>query len=216
MEKSRSSKVIAVVALVVAVFGLTLGFAAFSNTLIISSSATVKPSQDAFNVEFSSSATAVEALAVSGVPTTGATADAATIQGQKITGLNANFTAPGQSVTYTFYIHNTGEYEAFLKTISFENVEGQSSPKVCVADDPQTTTASLVSAACEDISVALTVDSISATGSMTEISENNSIAAKTGVKTVVVTITYAENGDRADGNFSVAFGDIHLGYSSAN
>ena len=50
MEKSRTSKIIAVVALVVAVLGLSLGFAAFSNTLTISSSATVSPDSGDFDI----------------------------------------------------------------------------------------------------------------------------------------------------------------------
>ena len=39
MERDRSGKVIAIVALLVGVVGLTIGFAAFSNTLTIQSSA---------------------------------------------------------------------------------------------------------------------------------------------------------------------------------
>ncbi len=53
MEKQRQTKVITIVALVVAVFGISLGFAAFSNILTISSSATVKPDALSFSVRFS-------------------------------------------------------------------------------------------------------------------------------------------------------------------
>jgi hypothetical protein len=49
----RNSKVIAIVALCIGVVGLSLGFAAFSNTLTISSSATVAPDASTFNVDFS-------------------------------------------------------------------------------------------------------------------------------------------------------------------
>ena len=48
LEKNRGSRVIAIIALIVAVLGLTIGFAAFSSTLNISSSANVKPNAETF------------------------------------------------------------------------------------------------------------------------------------------------------------------------
>ena len=51
MEKDRSTKIIAIAALLIGIVGLSLGFAAFSNTLTISSSAEVTPDQSAFNVD---------------------------------------------------------------------------------------------------------------------------------------------------------------------
>ena len=46
MERDRSAKIIAIVALCVAVVGLSIGFAAFSNNLTIKSNATVSPNQN--------------------------------------------------------------------------------------------------------------------------------------------------------------------------
>lgn len=51
MEKDRQVKVLSIIALLVAVVGMSLGFAAFSVTLNISSSATVKPSSDNFKLQ---------------------------------------------------------------------------------------------------------------------------------------------------------------------
>ena len=48
--KNQKQKLIAIVALCVSVLGLTLGFAAFSNTLTISSSATVTPESSDFKL----------------------------------------------------------------------------------------------------------------------------------------------------------------------
>ena len=56
----KGYKIIAIVALVIGVVGVTLGYAAFSSTLQINSSAEVTPSGDKFNVDFSSSNSAVE------------------------------------------------------------------------------------------------------------------------------------------------------------
>lgn len=215
MEKRRYSKIIAVVALVLAVVGLTLGFAAFSNTLTISSSAAVNPSAETFKVQFSSSESALETNGVTGVATGGATAGTATVTGTTVSNLTAGFTAPGQTVSYTFYTHNTGEYEAFLNSITFANVTDQNAAKICAAVDTTKTTASLVSAACEDISVSVTAGATTADGSLADIS-GHSLVAKTGKETVTVTITYAANGDRADGDFNVSFGDVSLVYDTAD
>ena len=202
MERNRSSKIIAVVALVVAVFGLTLGFAAFSNTLTISSSAYVSPSSENFKIGFSKSASsATETGTLAGSPTGAASAGSATLAGTTVSGLKANLTAPGESVSYTFYVHNTGEYDAFLNSITFENVAGGSAPKTCTA--------------CEDISVSVKVGNDAAVaGSVATVTGHSLL--KTKNETVVVTISYASDGDRADGEFNVAFGDLKLVYGTVD
>lgn len=213
MEKNRSSKIIAVFALVIAVLGLTLGFAAFSNTLTISSSAYVSPSSEDFKVAFSSSSTDAEAVGeLAGTQTGSATAEVATLTGTAITGIKANLTEPGEKVTYTFYVHNTGKYNAYLNAITFANTSGGNSPKACTAVDANATP-ELVSAACEDISISIKVGSDAAvSGSQAAITGHTLL--KNNNEPVVVTITYAENGNRADGEFNVAFGDINLTYGT--
>lgn len=218
MRRTKSKKQIAIIIiLLVAVIGLSIGFAAFSTNLLISSSANITTSSTDFSVKFSSNATSLATSAV--VPTvSGATGDNATIDNSgatpKITGLKANFTAPNQSVTYTFYAHNVGEYEAFLKSITFEKVTGSNETKVCTKID-QTATDSLITSACSAIKVSIQVGSQSADKTTTGIT-NHSLTAKTGKETVVVTITYDAGGSKADGDFSVAFGDIKLAYSSTD
>lgn len=223
MEKDRSTKVIAIVALLVGVVGLSLGFAAFSNTLTISSSAEVTPDPTTFNVDFSATQTGAVSTSpvtptltptgVTGFEATDATIDNSGVGTPKITGLHATFTEPGQKATYTFSAKNIGEYEAFLKSIAFENVTGESTTKVCT---PGTgTTAALVTAACEDINVSIKVGSEAvATGSVGSIT-NHSLAIDAN-DPIEVTIEYATNGHRADGDFTVAFGDIVLTYSSVD
>ena len=131
--ENRSSKVIAIVGLVAGVIGLSLGFAAFSNTLTIKAAANVTPDSSTFNVDLSWSNSDITNLttgASAGVATpnnvTGFTADNATITNAdistqpgtaSITGLKAHFTAPGQTVTYSFYAANTGSFIAYLNSI---------------------------------------------------------------------------------------------------
>ena len=104
-------------------------------------------------------------------------------------------------------------FEAFLKSIVFSNVTGESSTKVCT---PGTgTTATLVTAACEDITLSIKVgDEAVTTGSVTSIT-NHSLAINAN-DPITVTIEYATGGHRADGDFTVAFGDITLTYSSVD
>lgn len=215
MEKS--SRVIAVVALCVAVVGLTLGFAAFSNSLKIESSANVKPDASTFNVDFSSSESALETNPITAVLQPGElTAGTATINNvgsPTISGLSVEFTSPGQKATYTFYARNEGEYTAFLKSINYANVASGNSPRKCTATDGADD--ALVQAACDDITLSVKVGNEAAvTGTKDSIS-GHSLNVKTG-ETIVVEIEYAAEGDRADGEFSVEFGDISLTYSSVD
>ena len=55
MEKERHIKILSIIALVLAIAGMSLGFAAFSTTLNISSSASVTPNSDNFNIIFCNS-----------------------------------------------------------------------------------------------------------------------------------------------------------------
>lgn len=225
MERNRGSQVLAIVALLLAVGGLSLGFAAFSETLTIKSSAEVKPAND-FNVDFLSQTNA-ETTTVAGVVSgeTGATAGEATINNATnaptIGGLKANFTKPGQTVTYTFDVANTGKLQAYLKKVTFA-----APAKTCTANATNTSgtgtaTDSLVQAACEDISIKISVDgteyatttAVSDGTGLAPVDGNGAVVAA-GKKEVVVTITYAADGDRADGDFTVAFGDISLDYNS--
>lgn len=214
MEKQRQIKLISILALVVAAVGISLGFAAFSNTLRISSSATVRPDSSTFGVVFSSSNTSLTAGAVTGTASTGATAGSATISGTTISGLQANFTEPGQTVTYTFYAHNAGEYVAHLTDIIYGNVSNGTEPKTCIAVNPADTTESLLTAACEDITLRVDVGTISTTTTKHGLAGQS--IAKGAYQTVKITIYYASlNENRADGDFNVSFGDITLNYTSA-
>lgn len=218
MEKDRSSKVIAIAALLVGVVALSVGFARFSTTLNIGASANVNPTGENFKVEFSTDDEVLTAGTLAGSGTNGATAGDATIVNitdenptPKITGLVANFTEPGQTVTYTFYAHNSGEFLAYLRSISFANVEGKNLPKVCTA--AADVTDSYVQSACNGITITVDV------GADTDLTESTSAFSGHSLsigafEEVTVTIDYASGSAKADGDFTVAFGDITLGYSS--
>lgn len=97
---------------------MTLGFAAFSTTLNISSSASVTPSSGDFMVKFS---TSKDSLVVNAVEPSSKTSGITTTNGTivnsvspTLSNLSASFTSPGQYVEYTVYARNEGEYTAYL------------------------------------------------------------------------------------------------------
>lgn len=215
MERDRSAKIIAIVALCVAIVGLSIGFAAFSNDLTINSNATVSPNESDFDVNFSTSNTSELDGTVSGSGTNSATAENATIDNSNsptITGLKANFTEPGQTVTYRFYVHNAGKYVAYLNNVTYANVSGKSATKVCTPGVGTDTT--MVAAACNGISVSIKVGNDTYTGSNSSII-NHSLGLD-AYEEVVVTIEYNSSASRADGDFEVAFGNITLTYDSVD
>ena len=227
MEKDRRARVVAIAALLVGVVGLSLGFAAFTNTLTIKSSAEVTVDDDTFNVDFSKQSASVVDGTLAGTPnpaTNGPTAADATIDNStagapKITGLKATFTEPGQKVTYSFYTKNAGALKAYLTNVNFANATGGSANKVCTAKTG--TDQTLVNSACNGITLKLTLGSEDFTATTARASFATATAhdlEKNGTspdsEAVTVEIAYAAGSAQADGDFDVAFGDITLNYSS--
>lgn len=180
MEKKRGNQVMAIAALFIAVIGLSLGFAAFSNTLTIRSSATVTPDATNFDIDFSNAnvttglpegstlpyttggVTSI-VTSPSGLTTAAGTIDNTPVGAPTLGELKVDFTEPGQYAEYTFYTMNVGELQGFLKQINF----GSNSITCAVATtdansqtipEVERATQSLVNAACVDMSMTITVD----------------------------------------------------------
>ena len=212
MEKQRQIKILSIIALVLAIAGMSLGFAAFSATLNISSSASVSPDSSDFSVRFiDSSLMASEDFSglVEPYATEGASGSSVYVNETYIDGLSVNFTGTGQRVSYEFWVANFGKYDAYLKEIRFLNVDGKESSKICtpVGD----TTASLVSAACDDIHFDIYVnDAYASTSTLFK----NKILPINDAKNISFEIYYSDEGDLSDGPFNVEFGDIEFIYSN--
>ncbi len=213
MNYNKGYKALAIAALLLGIVGVSLGYAAFSNTLTISSSAEVKPDASSFNVDFSSSSSAVETDNIT--PTLnknvdGFTATAATIDNTSdptVSNLKATFTEPGQSATYTFYAYNAGKYVAYLNSIVFQG------SKTCTAKTG--TTQALVDTACTGITLSAKVGSESATTTSVASLTSHSLATD-AAEQVIVTITYADGSGQADGDFDVTLPSIVLTYDSVD
>ncbi len=203
MEKERKKKKVILVILLIAIIALSLGFAAFTSQLKIQSSATVSPDPSAFKVVFSSSAT--ESL--EGSPVYGGTASGGNFakDATTISGLNANFTAPGQSATWTFYSFNDGEYDAFLNKVTVGKI-------TCIAAEG--TDAQKVAEAAKGMSIKVSVGG-QEYATTNDAINSHGLTRNTG-EAVVVTLTYADGSAAVDGNFDVLIGDITLEYNSAD
>lgn len=215
MDRDRSTKVIAIVALCVAIFGLSVGFAAFSNDLTIKSEATVKPNASDFDVNFSSSDTSETDGTVTATSTAGVTAQDATINNATaptISGIKVEFTEPGQSAKYSFFAHNAGKYNAFLNNVTFKNVTDANANIVCVAAEG--TNANMVASACQGISIKVKVGTTTFAEPTPTITSHELLIDQ--YEPVEVTIEYKTGAARADGDFQVNIGDIVLTYGSVD
>ena len=237
MEKDRSFKLMAVVALGVAVIGLSLGFAAFSSTLTIEPSAVVMP-EDNMRIIFSNQNGAPTETTVAGVLNSAmeeaktrlsnagvsssslpnaldAVIDNTNKKAPKISNLKATFTAPGQSVTYSFYVYNEMEYKAYLKTILFDTSKYSCQP----GDGTDVATANKV---CQSIKVNVNVNDtatalVIGNGSVTKDEFNASSAHElsgTSAESITVTIEYPTNSPETNGDVTVRLPDVQLTYSS--
>ena len=209
MERQRKIKYFLIVALTFLSTAMTLGFAAFSTTLSISSNASVTPNSDSFAVKFSTNQNSlvvgpVQSSSKSGdiYSTTGVIDNSTT---PTLTNLSATFTSPGQYVEYTVYARNEGEYTAYLNNINYIG------NKTCTASTG--TTDSLVQSACNSINVKVTIGSTTYTDT-TPITSH--VLAKNTGEAVKVRLEYASNGTPVDGAFSITFPSIALVYSTVD
>ena len=210
----KNKQGITIAALIIAIVGLSIGFAAFSNTLNISSSANVNP-ENTMNVVFSSSNSDAETDPI--VPSlspnnvTGFTSTNGTIveSGRTLSNLSAAFTAPGQSVTYNLYVYNDGPYVAYLTDLTMGSISCDAIPQQNESDNA---TDSLVEAACRGMSVSVTIGETTLTNSGSL--NNQSLQANGGYVNASVTISYAEGSSYVDGPMSVTIGDITFTASS--
>lgn len=206
MNNDRRNKLIILSVLIGAILVVSIGYAAFSNNINISTNAGVTPNPSDFKVVFSNSINSIDETNV--VPTlTPNTLQAVpgridNLLSPTMEDISVTFTEPGQKAVYNFYVYNAGNYTAYLNSINFRG------NKTCTAGTGAS--ASLVNSACDDIVMTLTVGGITTNTTRTDITGETLLAGQG--KAVTLTIEYLSNGDRADGPFSVEFQDVSLYY----
>jgi hypothetical protein len=112
MEKDRGGRLLAIIAICIAVAGLSVAYAALTSTLQINGTAKVTPAT--WGVEFDTATLSAPALTGAATVTT-----APTITATSITGYDLNLTKPLDSVTYTVNVKNKGTIDAKINTFNY-------------------------------------------------------------------------------------------------
>ena len=227
MRKDKKLRIVAIIALTISVVGLTLGFAAFSNTLTISSSATVSPDEADFDInvygleirtndtdvydEESYKSTTTSAPLIDGNAKEKKPVKISN-NGNSITisDISVDLIKPGDSITYNFIIKNEGQYDAYIDTSLFDKIfDGES---IGCTPGPDATP-ELVENACRwIISSPMFMDPSGnhiLSGETYELAKGDYILLD-------IMVLYVDNASvpRADGNFSVEFPDATIEFMS--
>ena len=114
---------------------MSIIFAAISSNLIVELKLMNGSNSDGnkLNVAFSNTISLDGSREIYGYPSKYTTSPATikNLENPMIVGLNAHFTEPGQSVTYSFYILNSGAYDAFLQEIIYGTLDSNGQFKSC-------------------------------------------------------------------------------------
>ena len=168
--RNRHRQTITIIILLFVIAGISIGFAAFSNTLSINSSAHVIPNASDFSIVFANNYNLndLDVGSVNPSNLSTGTGSNGTINnsaqgGPQLTGLSASFTQPGQTVIYDLYIVNNGHFDAYLTDLVFNNVAGAASPKTCNRvtegyNESQWATSENLNTICDNISVSIELD----------------------------------------------------------
>lgn len=220
MEKNNG-KVIAIVALLVGVVALSVGFAAFTDQLTIAGSATAKVGANPFDDHDVTGGLRYQANSQSCKSTADSTVDvvtegysAGTLSNDSWSGISVPLTKDVPSVTCTAVVENKTEYVAYLKSIGADKgitCTSSGSNKDANAESVCANTNVVVQVGTE------TNDKIEfgTTKPTTNASTTGSIAAKTGTSTVTVTISYDPTKVVADEDVTITLPTITHDYSSA-
>lgn len=108
--RNSNSKMMSVIALVIAVVGLSIGFAALQTQLTVNGTAEVTGGSK-WDVKFVTGS-------LNKVETGSATGTAPTIAATSVTGFKATLLKPGDKVSYYFQVTNAGSFDAKIDSIT--------------------------------------------------------------------------------------------------
>lgn len=236
MEKDRQGRALAIAALLVAVVGLSMGFAAFSTSLTINSSANVTASKGTWNVGFSTDDGSTIASVDTATTVNADNSNPGVINVTKYTitqNTNATLaTTSGSSVSYTLDIANLGTMDAKLDSVTWAtdpitctNATGSASQVIEGTAQAGTTksggnTSTISAADCATMfNASLLIDQTTYTPSSSTVT--GGITAGSHVP-AVLTISYAGTpaadavAETLDGDIVVNVGAITVVYTSDN
>ena len=206
MEKNNG-KIVAVVALAIAVVALSVGFAAFAATLTIDSNATIK-ANDAFseNVNY----TGTPACYYTGGTTAAEGSTAGTASAKSWSGVKVALSDDHKSVTCEADVLNASEYVAYLRQISI------GSALTCASKGTGDAAATNADTICGTVSATVEVGtdthSFTTTTATAKTNTTGSIAAA-GTQKVKLTIAYTSTA-KPDGDIDITVPTISLLYKT--
>lgn len=129
MKRNRGMTIIAVIGLLIAVVGLGVAFAAFSTTLTINGSATVEGTTwdvhfdnklptmvNHSYVDHSNGSVELSDDSINHISDGVKIISKPTLTNTTLSGFKVQFNTPGQSINFTWAVHNSGNYNARLTT----------------------------------------------------------------------------------------------------
>ena len=236
MEKQRKIKILSIIALVFAIAGMSIGFAVFSTTLNISSSATVKPNGEEFNLKIYgvpsseeiaglmsgnitlNNVTRSTTIGAGFVSRGSATITNATIDNNNFTISNiiATFEENPATATYGFMIVNEGQQPAYIDVSTANKIDGMTKLRwintgECIP--AANTTPSLVEDTCESITQIISI--LDNNFIPIKVSEDYYVIQPGEFALVGVEVKYNTTDILADGPFDVNFNDVALNFMSS-
>ena len=194
-KKDRGFKIVAVLALLIAVVGLSVAYAGYTSTLTFDATANVA---SAWKVIWKD----LDAGTATGYATTDGKTVAIDSTNQAISGVLGTLKAPGDTLTYTWKAANEGDIDAIINGVTVGGLT--CAPKSGVTP---AATADQAAALCAKLSVAFTYDGKALT------TETRGDLLKNTSKNVSMTLTYAP-GDAVtiDGDVVVTIGRTSITY----
>lgn len=113
MEKDRGFKIIAIVALLIAVVGLSIAYAGYTASLNIEGTATV--AGDTWKIEW----TDLGAAVATGKATTDNSTFAIDASKQTVSGIVGTLNGPGDSISYSWKATNNGKLDAQVSGVTY-------------------------------------------------------------------------------------------------
>ena len=213
MEKNNNGKLVAIVALVVAVVALSVGFAAFADDLTINGTATANASGSAFdagaNQDLRYQANSAKCYLTS--DNTKAALEGATVgtlSEDAWSGIVIPLGSTATSVTCEAIVENKSAYIAYLTSLA------SNGGLTCTSTGANATANETNVCAATTMTVAIGSDNITVTNAaVTNNSTSGSIVANTGTATVTVTLAYA--GATTDNDVTITLPTITHHYESA-
>lgn len=220
--KNNSSRTLAILAAVVAVVALGIGFAAYTRALYVNNTVVTLNPVSNLDVHFvvpvdgSGYEPTCETGNASGYQagsTTAATVNYGTVSATSITGFSAVLGAPGDWAQCTYRILNESQYVAYLNELAFGAMV--------------TCSGTNGTAACPYVKATVTTNGVTVTNTSTTLGSNTAISGKSwgrgATKDLVLKVEFLETAGAdsvstnfASGNFTVTPGNVSFKFDTTD